>query len=188
MEKKYKVKNRSGGMVAYTIPELGDARNIRREFAVSEVKEIPAKELEALTFIGGGRTLLEDYLQILDAEGLNFVNLQVEPEYAMNEEDIKNLLLYGSYDKFLDTLDFAPEGVIDLIKHYAVALPCNDTAKRDALKDKFGFDVDKVLSIQKAGAEDNTNNTTTTTTTKQRRVAIEEPATVPARPKYNIVG
>jgi len=36
----------------------------------------------------------------------------------------------GSLDEFLDCLDFAPEGVTDLIKTLAVELPLNDVAKR----------------------------------------------------------
>ena len=47
-----KIKNRSNGMVAYTIPELGNRTNVRREFAPKEVKTISFEELEALTFIG----------------------------------------------------------------------------------------------------------------------------------------
>jgi len=36
----------------------------------------------------------------------------------------------GSLDEFLDCLDFAPEGVKDLIKTLSVELPLNDVSKR----------------------------------------------------------
>lgn len=186
MEKKIKIKNRSSGSVAYTIPELGDARNVRREFAPKEIKEISTKELEALTFVGGGRTLLEDYLQILDDEGIAIANFTPEPEYKMSEEDIIKLIQTGSYDSFLDALDFAPAGVIDLIKHYAVSLPCNDNAKREAIKSKLGFDVDKALLIQKQANED---NEVEASTTKQRRVQIPTEEETPVRrTTYKVIG
>jgi hypothetical protein len=45
----------------------------------------------------------------------------------------------------LDALDFAPVGVIDLIKKFSVQLPLNDMNKRKALYEKTGFDVTKAL-------------------------------------------
>ena len=73
------------------------------------------------------------------------MNVNREVEYNMSEADVKNLLVSGSLDAFLDALDFAPIGVIDLIKSMAVALPLTDISKRKALKEKTGFDVDKAL-------------------------------------------
>jgi hypothetical protein len=190
MNKNIRIKNRSSGMVAYTIPELGDARNIRREFSPKEVKTISAKELEALTFVAGGKTLLEDYLQILDDEGFEITNITPEPEYNMNEEDIINLIQNGSYDSFLDALDFAPEGVIDLIKHYAVSLPCNDSSKREALRTKLGYNIEAALKIKREAETEDT--VVTNTSVKQRRVAVpvtaQEEASTTHRPKYNVVG
>ena len=55
------------------------------------------------------------------------------------------MLLNGSLDAFLDALDFAPIGVIDLIKTMSVQLPLTDLNKRRALKEKTGFDVDRAL-------------------------------------------
>jgi len=59
------------------------------------------------------------------------------------------LLQHGSLDEFLDCLDFAPEGVLDLIKEYAVTLPLNDVAKRQAILDKLGFNVTVAIDLQK---------------------------------------
>ena len=64
----------------------------------------------------------------------------------MTEGQIVDLLQTGSYNAFLDCLDFAPNGIIDLIKKYAVSLPLNDYEKRKALKAKTGFDVDKAIA------------------------------------------
>lgn len=179
-----KVKNRSNGVAVYTIPELGDKRNIRREFAPHEIKEIPVEELEALTFIGGGESLLKNYLQILDEEILERVNLAIEPEYKMSEEDVKKLMREGSLDSFKDCLDFAPEGIKDMIKDYAVSLPLNDSAKRDAIKEILKFDVDKAIMNKKAAEE-----TEAPKEEKTRRVATEKTSTArrTAAPKYEIV-
>ena len=140
--KVFNVKNRSAGMVLYKIPEL----NIRREFAPGETKRATYDELEKLSFQSGGRALMNRYLQITNTEVINDLNLTAEPEYYMNEQQIMDLLKNGSLDAFLDCLDFAPEGVIDLIKQYAVSLPLNDIAKRNAIKEKTGFDVDKAVA------------------------------------------
>jgi hypothetical protein len=40
------------------------------------------------------------------------------------------LLKNGSKEAFLDCLDFAPEGVLDLIKKFAVELPLDNYDKR----------------------------------------------------------
>lgn len=137
----YIVKNRSDGMVVYSIPE----KNIRREFSPGESKKISFEELEKLSFQSGGRALMQDYLQILDQEVTDELGIRTEPEYFLDEQGVKTLLLTGSLDEFLDALDFAPDGVIDLIKKYAVELPLGDYQKRKALKEKTGFDVDKAI-------------------------------------------
>jgi hypothetical protein len=51
----------------------------------------------------------------------------------------------GSQDEFLDMLDFAPEGVMNMIKGYAVQLPLTDLRKVEALRKKTGFDSSKAL-------------------------------------------
>ena len=64
----------------------------------------------------------------------------------MNEQQVVDLLLHGSLDEFLDCLDFAPTGVIELIKKFAFQLPLSDYEKRKALKNKTGFDVDAAIA------------------------------------------
>ena len=138
---KYNVKNRSASTVVYRIPES----NLRREFAPGETKQIPFGELEKLTYQQGGREMLEQFLQIVDEAVTSDLNVHREVEYDMSEAQVRDLLLRGSLDAFLDALDFAPIGVIDLIKSMSVSLPLTDLNKRKALKDKTGFDVDKAL-------------------------------------------
>lgn len=136
MGRKINVKNRSAGNVVYTVPDL----RVRRDFLPGEVKTIDADELKQLEYSQGGRILITQYLQILDEPAREEINGPVEPEYNFSDEDVKNLILTGSLDSFLDALDFAPVGVIDLIKKYAVSLPMSDIRKMEALKEKTGFD------------------------------------------------
>ena len=146
----YNVKNRSSSVVVYRIPES----NLRREFAPGETKKIPFGELEKLTYQQGGREMLEQFLQIVDEAVTQDLNVHREVEYDMSENQIKELLLTGSIDAFLDALDFAPMGVIDLIKSLSVSLPLTDFNKRKILKEKTGFDVDKALAHIEEEKED----------------------------------
>lgn len=174
----YNVKNRSSSVVVYRIPES----NLRREFAPGETKRVAFGELEKLTYQPGGRELLEEFLQIVDEEVTQDLNVHRELEYDMSEAQVKDLLLRGPLDVFLDALDFAPIGVIDLIKSMAVSLPLTDLNKRKALKEKTGFDVDKALThIEEERAEEAAGQQPATA---QRRVKPAEEAE--AQPKRRV--
>ena len=134
----YNVKNRSASTVLYKIPESG----IRRTFAPGEVKRIDYDELLHLSYQPGGRELMASFLQIQSEGVLKSLNIKTEPEYNMNEQQVVD----GSLDEFLDCLDFAPTGVIELIKKFAFQLPLSDYEKRKALKNKTGFDVDAAIA------------------------------------------
>lgn len=149
-EKYFIVKNRSTSRVVYQIPSV----NIRREFAPGEEQKISYKELVKFMYEPGARALMENFLQIKTEAALQEFNINAQPEYFLNEQQIKDLLLTGSLDAFLDCLDFAPIGVIDLIKTYAVALPLSDYNKRQALKEKIGFDVDAALQHKQEEKEE----------------------------------
>lgn len=166
----YNVKNRSSSVVVYKIPE----NNIRREFAPGETKKIAFGELEKLTYQAGGRELLENFLQIIDEAVTSDLNVHREVEYDMSEAQIKDLLLSGSLDAFLDALDFAPIGVIDLIKTLSVQLPLTDLNKRRALKEKTGFDVDRaIVHIEEERAAEQSNKIDTSEAAPTRRVKTE---------------
>ena len=145
----YNVKNRSASMVVYKIPES----NIRREWQPGETKRISFKELEQLSYQSGGRELMANFLQVVEEEVTDTFGINRQPEYDMSEQQIVDLLKSGSREAFLDALDFAPIGVLDLIKKFAVALPLEDMFKREALKEKTGFDVDKAIANEKADKE-----------------------------------
>ena len=159
-----KVANRDNGTVGYTIPDLN---NLHRNFQPEEEKEVTMEELRKLSYLPGGEAILRDCLVIKNEEAIKELLNKVEPEYYYTEEEIKNLLLRGTLDQFMDCLDFAPIGVIDLIKDLAVKMNINDIRKREAIFEKTGFNVDSAIRINAETAEKEK------IVEKSRRVAVE---------------
>jgi hypothetical protein len=147
-----KVRNRDNGSVGYSIPDLGINH---RQFLPGETKEITMEELRKLHFTSGGDYIIENCLVIENEEALAeiFQYKNIEPEYFYTEEDVKRLLTEGSLDELLDCLDFAPNGVIDLVKSLAVKLQINDVSKRDAIFAKTGLNVNNAIAINKETEE-----------------------------------
>lgn len=172
-DKIIKIKNRDNGSVGYTIPDLG---NLHRTFQSGETKEVTMEELRKLSYIPGGLQILTDYLVIEDEDAVAELLNTVEPEYYYSEEDIKTLLTQGTLAQFEDCLDFAPEGVISLVKKLAVELKLNDVAKRKALLEKTGFNVTTAL----AASEDEESETTDKKT--RRAEAINSKSTTAETP------
>ena len=178
------VKNVGAAHITYKVPDLG----VRRSFAPGESKVISYEELEKLTYRPGGMNILTNFLQIQDASFLNSIGARVEPEYHMTEADVAALITSGSLDAFLDALDFAPQGVIELIKKLSVSIPMVDMNKRKALKAKTGFDVEAALKHIEEEKEDASQNTILKQAATERRVQPETPAgRRTAAPKYNVI-
>lgn len=141
-----KICNRDDAAVFYDIPEMN---GLHRVFQPNEVKEVTLGELIKLSYEPGGMDLLRNNFILNNKEAINMILGEVEPEYHYTPVDIKNLLLNGSLDELLDCLDFAPEGVIEIVKDLAVELPLNDVAKREAILNKTGFNVTNAIKIKK---------------------------------------
>lgn len=172
----YNVKNRSAGVALYKIPEEG----ITRRFMPGETKRISYDELMKLSYQPGGREMMANFLQIQSMGVPKSLGIKTEPEYYMSEQDVIKLLKEGTLNEFLDCLDFAPAGVIELIKQFAVSLPLADYDKRQALKTKTGFDVDAAVS--NAGKEVDSKQEA------EEKAAASTPATTRrTAPKYNVV-
>ena len=167
-----KVLNRDNGSVVYSIPEMN---GLTRVFQSGETKEVSFEELQKLSYIPGGMYLLQNNLVILDnKQAINLLLGEVEPEYSYTKEDIINLMKNGSLDEFLDCLDFAPQGVKDLIKNLSVELPLNDVSKREAIFNKLGFNVDNAIRIKKEVAVEEKVETKT----RRRVVKSDSPSKV----------
>ena len=139
-----KVTNRNNGHTGYSVPDM----NIYRHFMPGETKEVTMEEMRKLSYVPGGRRLIESCLVINSQEAVRELLSDVEPEYFYTEKEIEQLLTKGSLDQLLDCLDYAPDGVISLVKNMAVDMKLNDVSKRDAIKDKTGFDVSKAIEIK----------------------------------------
>lgn len=183
----YRVKNRGASTVVYKIADKG----IRREFKPGQIMSISSEELEELTFQPGGTLILSQFLQIMDLDGIQAARIKTEPEYHYSEQDIAKLITSGSLDAFLDCLDFAPIGVIDLVKKMSISIPMVDIQKRKALKEKTGFDVEAALKHNEEDKEDDQKTILKTNNNGERRVKNDVPAgrrtTPPVAPKYNII-
>ena len=178
-DKRIKVVNKFNGIVGYTVPELG----VNRTFYPREAKDISFDELEKLTYLPGGESILKEYLEVTDEDAaVALFNMTPEPEYHYTEEDIKNLMISGSLDQFLDCLDFAPQVVIDIIKDLAVNLPLNDIAKRDAIKEKIGFDVTRAIEIKNTKYDADNGEVEESTPAGKRRTAPLKSETKAAAP------
>lgn len=181
-----KVKNRTDRIVGYKIPDLG---NLRRQYRPGEIKEVQMIELRKLAYLAGGEYILTNYLKVNNEEAVAELIGEVEQEYFYNEEQIKNILEKGSLAELEDCLDFAPRGVIDLIKEIAISTELNDVRKRQAIFKHTGLNIDKAIIFEQESKKEEK------TTTKQRRVAKKEEGAEPAEkekirrttlPKYNV--
>lgn len=172
-----KVSNRDSGSVGYTIPEL----HVTRNFQKGESKEIPMEELRQLSYIPGGQVIINECLIIHNQDALMELVPDAEPEYFYTEEDVKNLLLTGTMDQFMDCLDFAPGGVIDILKSLAVELKVNDLAKRQAILEKTGFNVTKAIEINEASEVVEETPQTTRRAAPITETAKKETTSAPAR-------
>ena len=154
-----KIINKDAGVVGYTVPDLG----VHRNFYPGQTKEVPYEELEKLSYIPGGEVILKELLEIVDRQAIKQLFLkEPQPEYHYTKDDVKQLMLTGTLDQFLDCLDFAPQVIKEMIKNIAVDIPLNDMAKRQAILDKMGFDVTKAIEIKNtkydSGQEEVENN------------------------------
>lgn len=183
-----KIVNRDSGIVCYSIPEMG----VNRQFMPRETKEITFGELESLSFQPGGDVILSDFLVIRNEEAAAALLGQVEPEYYYTAADVKNLMVNGTLDAFLDCLDFAPMGVLEVVKDLAVELPLNDMAKRDAILEKLDFNVTRAIEIKNTKFDGDSDDVAEKSSKPTRRVTVNAPAAEntgrrASAPKYNVV-
>lgn len=178
MSKRVKITNRSSETVVYKIDEMN---GLQRRFSPNEEKEVDEDEIKKLSYLPGGKYLLENYFKIDDVNVVKEIVGDVEMEYNYSTEDVKKLLLDGSLDELLDCLDFAPEGVVNLITTIAVDLKLNDIRKRAAIFEKTGYNITNMIKIREEEEAETFKQQkkerrvkpqqTTATTQKYRRVA-----------------
>ena len=182
-----RVENRGNAIVGYKVPES----NIVRRFVASEIKEISMGELRQAIQIPGTKRTIMNNLIIHDKSAVEELLPEAEPEYFYTIKDVDFLLERGTLDQLKDALDFAPKGVVDLIKERAVKNELNDVRKREAILEATNFNVTGAIEINHlAQVEPKVE-------TKTRRAApigddatesaTEAPVRRTAAPKYTIV-
>ena len=175
--------------------------NVHRSFTPGEMKKITMGELRALSYSPGGDALLREFLQIKNAEAIEELLGEVEPEYNYTPEDVKRVMLNGTMDEFLDMLDFAPDGIREMIKDFAVKFELNDVRKREAIFNKYGFNVDNAIKnnrLEREALEKESKGQKETQTGRRVPVGVQQVQTAvtsgrrtaPAVPsdKYKVVG
>ena len=182
-----KVRNRDTGVVSYSIPDL----NLTRSYKPNELKEITVEELLKLHYVGGGDYILKNCLLVEDENVLREIldGGSVEPEYFYTEKEVKDLLLYGSLDELLDCLDFAPAGVIALVKDLAVKLEINDIQKRNAVFEKTGLNVNSAIAFNAEVKETEDVKPATRRVGAENKVEEAQPAAPTRRveSKYKVI-
>lgn len=144
ISKKVKVTNRNNGFTGYHLQNGTD-----RIFSRGQSMMISLEELDLLQNTPGGDYIIKNLLIIEDKDVLDELNVVTEPEYFYTEAEVNELLNNGSLDQLEDCLNFAPEGVIELIKTLAVKNQLPDTKKRDLITKKTGFNIDNAINVNK---------------------------------------
>lgn len=185
---KVRVENRSRAIVGFKIPDT----KIPKRFVAGEIKEITMGELRQAVQIPGTRLTILNNLIIHDKSAVEELLPEAEPEYFYTVKDVDFLLEQGTLDQLKDALDFAPEGVVSLIKERAVKNELNDVKKREAILEATNFNVTGAIEINHlAQVDDKSENNT-----KVRRASLlgeneETQVSAPARraatPKYTII-
>ena len=170
------VRNRNNGFTCYTLDD-----GTTRVFNLNESKKIDLEELRALAMTVGGDYILQNYLIINDRTALEYLDLNPEPEYFYTETEIEDLLLNKEPDYLEDCLNFAPQGVIDLVKSMAVKLKLPDVRKRKLILEKTGFSVDNALYVNDALKDEDDKPQEAKPERKIKRDAEDKSEAKPAR-------
>ena len=139
------VVNRGNCSVSYNLPDLMVNRFFRAHGNSGDRMEIDPEELKALSYTQGGKILLESYLMIENEEACSDLGIVTEPEYFYTSEEIHELLINGTENQLLDCLQFAPAGVLDLLKSIAVEIRLDSTSKRNLISEHLHVNLDAMI-------------------------------------------
>lgn len=143
--KKVLVVNRAACSVSYSIPELHVERSFRPLGQPGDRMQVSSEELQALSYLHGGKILLDKYLMIEEEDIQEQLGITVEPEYLYTLDEIRELLKNGTEDQLEDCLNFAPTGVLDLVKREAIAMRLDSYTKREMISKKLGINLEAMI-------------------------------------------
>lgn len=125
-----------------------DLTGVRRILPPHASFKVKASELRELFYQRGGQELLHNYIRVGNKALAQEFGVDVDntPEYNWGRKDVIDALNNPDIDVLLDALDFAPDGIKQLIADVAVETEVADVNKRKAISDKFGIDVDAMIT------------------------------------------
>lgn len=164
------MRNRNRGTTCYTL-----SNGVRREFAPGQSRVIDIEELRELVMLPGGEFALKNYFIINDKDALSALEIETEPEYFYTEAEIKKLLQEGSLDQLEDCLNFAPEGVIEILKKMSVEMKLPDTEKRELISKMTGFSIDNAIRVNKIMNEEEKKETKSEKPVRKAKVVESTP-------------
>lgn len=151
--KEVPVKNLADYRVGYKIEE----DNIRRQFSPYEIKNIKAGELRKLNYTRGGHIMLTEYLSVMNRELAKEFGVDddsYDNEYNWDVQKVDSVLIQEPIEVLQDALDFAPNGIVELIKDRAIALKIDSMDKRLAISKAIGVDLGGMIDIQQMKEEE----------------------------------
>lgn len=118
----------------------------RISFEPFEKKTLTAELLRRLNYSYGGSILLTDYLSVKNAELAREFGVPSDMvEYNWSVNDVDKVLTSGSLDELLDALDYGPDAIRTVIIDRAIKLEINDVAKRNAIYEATGTNIDNAI-------------------------------------------
>ena len=125
-----------------------DLTGVRRILPPHASFKVKAGELRELSYQLGGQEVLQNYIRVGNKALAQEFGVDVDntPEYNWGRKEVVDCLNNANIDVLLDALDFAPEGIKQLIEDVAVEIEVVDTNKRKAISEKLGCDIDAMIT------------------------------------------
>lgn len=157
-----------------------DLTGVRRVLPPHASFRVKAGELRELSYQLGGIDILQNYIRVCNRSlALEFgIDVNDQVEYNWTEADVDRCLLNDDIDVLLDALDFAPDGIKQLIVDRAIKLEIPDVNKRQAIKDAMGTDI--TSAIENRHAYDDQEETEEKKPARRRRTSSAAEAESPA--------
>lgn len=157
-----------------------DLTGVRRVLPPHASFRVKAGELRELSYQLGGIDILQNYIRVCNRSlALEFgIDVNDQVEYNWTEADVDRCLLNDDIDVLLDALDFAPDGIKQLIVDRAIKLEIPDVNKRQAIKDAMGTDI--TSAIENRHAYDDQEETEEKKPARRRRTPSAAEAESPA--------
>lgn len=162
------VQNLTNDDVIYIDNDGGVERRII--FKPQQTQELPEDMIERMSYDIGGSRLLTDYLSVKDDEIRQRIGVPADQiEYDYTKEEVIANLKSNDLNVILDMLDFAPEGIIEMMVTEAVNLPITNRDVMKAISEKTGKNIEMMIN-NKEQYEKETKSDETQPEKSRRRV------------------